>query len=446
MSLPICVFLFKPGCLMIKSNQTRIMNYSMPVQNGYYYPNYNTTMQNSYNYMTNYSTANQDSFISGKPNATGLKTNLNQSYVTKNRLEAEKLKLAGNKYLSQKNYNEAIKSYQQSLIWDPTYTDSIFNMAKVYKTTGDYDAAIACFNNLLTIDPKDFEARTFLGELYENTGSIDKAMQEYRIILNYEPKYDFARRNLLNLYIKKLALSDPERAKNIKKEQSDQNLKSAMNLIYQNASPTIVNNLQGLEIVFGNTEEVNGYDNLAQYEHNNKRILINDKLSFADPGVIATYIVHEAVHAGDRDSITSIREEQDAFREMTKFWMNVNNGNIDPDLTLALTLYLENPQKLDAKVEEVYLRRDSTTRMTSPNHGEAAGWGSWVDMAYDKFRSLLPAGNINNYGLWLNSVPANYYNPANNYYYQQNISNNPFYNTSPYTNTYNCNYLSKSVR
>lgn len=421
------------------------MNYNTPVQYGYNYnPYYNAGTNNYYYPNNNYSSVNQDRFITSTSNATSIVNNLNQSYTTKNRQEAEKIKLIGNKYLCQKNYNEAIRSYQQALTWDPTYTDAIFNMAKVYKTTGDYDSAIACFNNLLSIDPKDNEARTLLGELYEITGSIDKAMEEYRTILNYEPKYDFARRNLLNLYIKKLALTDPVRAKNIKQHKSAENLKLAMDLINQYASPTVINNLQGLEIVFGDTEEVNGYDNLAQYEHNNKRILINDKLKFADPGVIATYIVHEAVHAGDRDPVTSIREEQDAFREMTKFWMDVNNGNIDPDLTLALTLYLESPQKLDAKVEEVYLRRDPNTRMTSPNHGEAPGWGTWIDTAYDKFRSLLPAGNINNYGLWLNAVPANYYNYP--YYYQQNTNNNPFYTANPYTNGYKCNSLSKTVR
>ena len=82
---------------------------------------------------------------------------------------------------------------------------------------------------------------------------------------------------------------------------------------------------------------------------------------------------------------------------MTKFWIAVNNGTIDPDLTLAMNLYSEHPEKLDAKVDDLYTKRDPNIRRTSPNHGEAASSGSVLADLYESLRSLLPAQPLNNY-------------------------------------------------
>lgn len=307
-----------------------------------------------------------------------------------------KLKTEGNKLRLQKNYKEAINQYNEALKWFPEYTDVLYNLARTYRDSGNYDLAVKTFNKLLAITPNDYESRTILGEYYEELGSIDAALSEYQKVLSFEPKYDYARRNLENARIKKISSKSPDQAKQITQKTAERNLAKALELIQTNAPDYIKQNLQGITVKFGMTQEVNSYENLAQYENTNKVVLVSDKLTFAHPAIIATYIVHEAVHAGDKDPITSVREEQDAFREMTKFWIQNNNGLIDPDLTLAMSLFCQGPEKLDEKVADLYIKRDTKIKMTSPNHGEASNDGGMLSNLYDSLKSLIPVQGLFN--------------------------------------------------
>lgn len=313
-----------------------------------------------------------------------------------NQRYAKQLKSQGNQYRLQGKFDKAIELYKESLKYNPNFTDVLYNLGRTYRDTGDYNKATSTFNQLLQINPRDYEARTLLGEFYEDINNIDSALAEYEKVLTVEPNYDYARRNLQTTYIKKVALVDPAKADKMFQDMAKQNLEQALKLVQKHAPAYILTNLQNITIEFGTTEQVNKYENLAQYEHSNKRILISEKLACASPNVIATYLVHEAVHAGDKDPITSVREEQDAFREMTKFWIETNNGTIDPDLTLAMNLYTDNPIKLDAKVDDLYTKRDPNIRRTSPNHGESANDGSVLANLYESLRSLLPVQAINN--------------------------------------------------
>lgn len=348
--------------------------------------NYNTGYANS---VVNYAqTANNQAFQTTDQFKFSQEL-VNQKYATQ-------LKSQGNEFRLQGKFDKAIELYKEALKYNPSFTDVLYNLGRTYRDTGDYNKAISTFKQLLQINPKDYEARTLLGEFYESINSIDAALSEYEKVLTYEPKYDYAKRNLQTTYIKKVALTDPVKADKMFQDMAKQNLEQALQLVQKQAPAYILTNLQGITIEFGTTEQVNKYENLAQYEHSNKRILISDKLACASPNVIATYLVHEAVHAGDKDPITSVREEQDAFREMTKFWIGVSNGTIDPDLTLAMNLYTDHPTQLDAKVDDLYSKRDPNIRRTSPNHGEAANSGSVLANLYESLRSLLPAQPINN--------------------------------------------------
>ena len=319
--------------------------------------------------------------------------NASQTLVNNN--HAKKLKAQGNEYRLQGKYDKAIEVYKEALRYNPNYTDVLYNLGRTYRDVEDYSKAIETFNHLLEIDPKDYESRTLLGEFYEDQGSLDAALSEYKKVINIEPNYDFAKRCMHNAYVRKISITNPKKADSIVQKAAKENLQKALQLITDNAPEVISQNLQGLTIEFGLTEQVNKYENLAQYENSNKRILISNKLVFASPNVIATYLVHEAIHAGDRDPITSVREEQDAFREMTKFWIKTNNGTIDPDLTLAMSLYNQDPALLDEKVADLYIKRDPRIRRTSPYHGENAMGSSIIENLYDTFRTMLPAQPVN---------------------------------------------------
>lgn len=395
-------------------------------QNGYVY-NQSTPIQ--YNQIQSTIQANQPQAL--QPSQDKFKV------PTLDRQTARELKIKGNNFRLKGDLHQAIEYYKKSLELYPEYTNALYNLGRTYRDVGELGLAIDTFNKLLSIDPKDLESRTLLGEFYTEAGSIDNALSAYKGVLAIEPNYDFARRNMQALIIKKIALTDPQAAEKESQRLAQKTLKDALLLIQQYAPPNIVANLQGITIAFGMTEEVNKYENLAQYENANKRILISNKLAYASPNVVATYLVHEAVHAGDKDSITSIKEEQDAFREMTKFWIATHNNIIDPDLTLAKNLYEQGPEVLDNKVASLYTKRDADIRKTSPGHGEPIKQQSIIDNLYDKFRSMLPVNS-------LNSDPGYYVDPYGNYYYTQPVPayyppaipiatpNNPFVANNPY--------------
>lgn len=355
-----------------------------------------------------------------------------------NKRHAEQLKLEGNNYRLQGKYDKAITVYKEALKYDPHYTDVLYNLGRTYRDVGDLDSAIVTFKTLLAIHPKDFESRTLLGEFYEEKGNIEDAIKEYKSVIDTEPLYDYARRNYYSARVKRIAQTRQAKANEITQEAAKRNLDMALQLIQNYAPDYIKTNLEGLTIAFGLTEEVNKYENLAQYENSNHRILISNKLVFAHPAVIATYLVHEAVHAGDRDPITSVREEQDAFREMTKFWINIHNGLIDPDLTLAMNLYLVHPVRLDDKVADLYIRRDPNIRMVSPNHGEQPQKPGIMDNLYDTLRSMLPAQGLQHSNNQLrenpfNNTPYNYATPDQYYTNAQQQFIHPGNTSNPFT-------------
>lgn len=376
-----------------------------------------------------------------QPNNPSVSTNsTNQvSYSTAigEKERAVQLKKQGNVYKARGQYQEAIDIYKKALEAYPEYTDVLYNLGKTYRDTENHQDAIKTFEKLIKIDPKDYEAQTLLGEFYEDTNDLNSAISNYKQVLKNEPKYDYAKRRLQGTYVKQ---ADPATAARIKKQAETENLAKALELINKYAPPKVHENLNGIEIRFGTTEEVNHYENMAQYENRYSRILISDALRFAAPEVTATYIVHESVHAGDRDSYSSIREEQDAFVEMVKFWKKVNNGIIDPDLTLALNLFNQSQGALETKVEEVYLKRDPNMPKVSPNHGQ----DTLVQSAWKSIRGIFPSaqhlgGDVRNTQA-ITTYPQAYAYPAYQYAYVQPVAQPvyayPTYNYYQPTNNY----------
>ena len=62
---------------------------------------------------------------------------------------------------------------------------------------------------------------------------------------------------------------------------------------------------------------------------------VSEKYKYAPAQLIAAYIIHESVHAHDKDSYTSIREEQDAYKIATEFWIANSKGVEDPEMDYA---------------------------------------------------------------------------------------------------------------
>ena len=168
-----------------------------------------------------------------------------------------------------------------------------------------------------------------------------------------------------------------------------------MDLFKKYAPKDIATDASDVKFVFSATDSMSGHGNIAQYEDEYRKIVVTNKYVWAAPEVIAAYLVHESVHAKDHDPYTSIKEEQDAYKESVKFWIAHNNGIKDPEMDYAASLYLVSSESLDNKVAEVYFSRDPSIAKVSPHHGLPAqglfalGIKHGIDKVTNFVKSLL---------------------------------------------------------
>ncbi|MFH0702958.1 MAG: tetratricopeptide repeat protein [bacterium] len=298
--------------------------------------------------------------------------------------QAESLKTTGDGYNKNLQYDKAINFYKKAIKTKPDYIDVYYNLAKVYNDTGDAKDAINTYKELLTVCPKEIKALAYIGECYKNIEEYDNANKYYKAALNIDPKYDLANRFLKEANNLKLSKTNLNLAEQMKAQYARKNLNASVNLVMTKAPKELTKDMQDIKYAFNKTNALSGVSNIAQYENNERKIVITDRYVWAAPEIIAAYIVHEAVHARDHDTHTSIKEEQDAYRESVKFWLANSNGIKDPEMELAADLYLKSPEALDERVGEVYTKRNNSIAEFSPYHGISAG----IFGLRSKFRKL----------------------------------------------------------
>lgn len=257
-------------------------------------------------------------------------------------------------------------------------------LAKSYKDSGDYKNAVMVYNKMLANSPNDKEVLTLIGQCYKESGDNQArisrpqdakkcyqiARQYYMYCIKDDSKYDYALRSLKEDNYAEMALTNPKKADQIVYKESKDNLEKAFQLAKQNIPNDLAQTLNDLDgIYFDRTNSLSNYRNIAQYDPENNDIVVSDEYALAAPEVLAPYLAHESVHAKDHDDLTSIREEQDAYRAGVKCWQKVNNGIQDPELDYINKLYKESPQKLDDKIRETYKARDKKIPEVSPYHG-----------------------------------------------------------------------------
>ena len=288
---------------------------------------------------------------------------------------SEKLKEAGDGHVRNNQETKAIYYYEKAIKEKPDYVSPYYNLARIYEKTGKLDQAINTYQNLIQVKPDEVEAQTLIGNCFKEKGDYDTARQMYSKAVEIDPKYDFAARALREIDYRLLSLRDPRQAETIKQQTAEKNLKDALVLVNAHAAPHLTKDLHKIAIIFDETDSLAGHKNIAQYENNSRKIAITNDYIWTAPEITAAYIVHEAVHAKDKDGISSIREEQDAYEESIKFWIAHNNGIKDPELDYAADLYRENPHKLRQKVGETYRSRDASMYEYSPYHTPQVGLG-----------------------------------------------------------------------
>ncbi len=280
----------------------------------------------------------------------------------------ESYRLQADEYMKAGYFDKAVNLYKQALIANPENHQANLNLAKTYRLNGDYKNAIPYFEKASAISPDDIELKTILGECYKFNGEYNKALSKFKEVLNIDSTYDYANRNLLDTQNLLLACYNPEQAQKERQNAAVKNLNLAVSMAVNFFPKKFVDKLQDITVTFDKTEKMGGRSNIAQYEHGKRKISVMDDYTYANPVLTGTYIAHEFVHGYDNDPYTSIREEQDAYRTQTKFWLKHAKNIKDPEMDYVVSLYKQSPETLDKRVAEIYYQRDPNIPETSFNH------------------------------------------------------------------------------
>lgn len=282
--------------------------------------------------------------------------------------EAQNLAEQGKDYAKHQKYDEAVDCFKKSIDIRPEAKDTYLELGKVYLRQEKYPDASSSIEIYLKSNQSDVDAILLLGDSYKGSGRYNDAIGQYSKATQLEPDNDLAQRSLKTVKNDLLACVDKQRADKEKYETAVANLKQAVSMAKGHLPSGYCKDLSDLTIVFDKTSKLSGTSNIAQYEHAKKKITVTSDYIYAAPNIVTAYLVHEFVHAKDKDSFTSVHEEQDAYREAAKYWENNSNGVKDPEMDYVVGLYKQAPDNLDSRVAEIYKLRDPDIAATSPNH------------------------------------------------------------------------------
>lgn len=280
----------------------------------------------------------------------------------------EQLIETGDKALNENKGEEALQTYKKALSIAPDNVNINRKLAKAYHKIKDYKSAEENIKIYLEKNKEDADAWIELGEIQRQKGEYSNSVKSFETALSLDNSNDLAKRSILETQNNFTSIFSPQKAYTEKQEYAQKNLQEAIRMAVDFMSIDYMKDLADVEIKFGQTASMGGTSNIAQYENAIKTITISNEYQYAAPQVIAAYLVHESVHAKDKDAYTSIREEQDAYAIATKFWIENSNGVKDPEMDYAADLYKQSPETLSKRVEEIYVLRDPSIAKTSPNH------------------------------------------------------------------------------
>lgn len=302
----------------------------------------------------------------------------NKNHPQLNRQQQSKLsEKRGNQYQIQRQFNQAIRSYGQAIKLNPANTNAIYNLAHTLVQSNQQKQSLPWFEYLLKVAPHDHQARAEYAEQLETLGHEKEALEQYETILTEQPNYEPAMRRHEAIHFKRSSKMFGAQAQAVQQYKGQQKLNLAIQILNQflthKQQSHRLNILKEVNLTFEPTVVVDNVANVAEYDHSTHprpTIRFSEDMAFSHPDVIAAYLLHEIVHAEDKDPLTSIQEEQDAYREKTQFWQWRNSTIREPNLDFAQKLYEQSPQTLDSRVASYYKMRDPSIPETSPHHGQ----------------------------------------------------------------------------
>lgn len=285
------------------------------------------------------------------------------------------IEVIGQKYIAQGNdclmrndFDTAIVKFNIAKKHAQNPPEAFLGLGRAYKYKKDFNNAETNFKIYLEQQPDDVEIIVQLGEVLKEKGEYYEACNQFEKALKINPNDDWARRQLLSTSNDILFIYSPYSGLYENKRYAQQNMQNAIDLAIKALPKNYTNDMQDVKAGFDYTSELGGRSNIAQYEHNKRKITVTSDYIYASPNLVASYLIHEFVHAKDNDPYTSICEEQDAYRAQAEFWIYNSNNVKDPEMDYVASLYKQSAKTLDARVEEIYKLRDPGINKTSPNH------------------------------------------------------------------------------
>ena len=118
------------------------------------------------------------------------------------------LQAAGEAHESQKEYDQALESFQHVLVLEPNRPGIHYRMGRVYlrrfeeqHEAKDHDAAVEQFRAELAIDPQNGNATYELAQLDHDSGNLAQAKQEFERLLTVQPEFEQAQVGLAGVLI-----------------------------------------------------------------------------------------------------------------------------------------------------------------------------------------------------------------------------------------------------
>ncbi len=94
------------------------------------------------------------------------------------RQKAEDYFYSGLDLYTEGKHEQAIAEYRRAVDADPTYTDALHGLARIYQDLDRLDEAIEISQKLADLDPDDVLPHTSLSILYQKKGMIPEAEAE----------------------------------------------------------------------------------------------------------------------------------------------------------------------------------------------------------------------------------------------------------------------------
>lgn len=112
-----------------------------------------------------------------------------QGFITQQSIidDTRLLLFAGLKFAGQKNYNEAIECYSQSIKLNPNLSAAYLLRSQSYEQTKQFQKSIEDFNTVINLNPKSYELYQALSGCYERNRQFDKAIEALNKAMEINP-------------------------------------------------------------------------------------------------------------------------------------------------------------------------------------------------------------------------------------------------------------------